>query len=124
MSKLLSILFGAALLLSSSAFAREAKKGSLHLSDKVTVQGKSLNSGDYTVEWTGSGSAIQVAILQGKQTVATLSGRLTEQATPNPDNAYGVHEEPDGSRSLTAIYPAHKKVALEFNQSAGGSQAN
>ncbi len=124
MSKLLAILFGVALLLSSSAFAREANKSALHLSEKVTVQGKSLNSGDYTVEWSGSGPAVQVIILHGKQTVATLSGRLTDQATPNPDNAYGTHEGSDGSRSLTVIYPAHKKVALELDQSAGASQAN
>jgi len=123
-SKLLAILFGGALLLSSSAFAREANKSALHLSEKVTPQGKSINSGDYTVEWSGSGPAVQVTILQGKQTVATLSGRLTDQATSNPENAYGAHEGSDGSRSLTAIYPAHKKVAPEFDQSAGASQAN
>jgi hypothetical protein len=103
-SKLLAILFGGALLLSSSAFAREANKSALHLSEKVTPQGKSINSGDYTVEWSGSGPAVQVTILQGKQTMATLSGRLTDQATSNPENAYGAHEGSDGSRSLTAIY--------------------
>lgn len=124
MSKLPTILFGAALLLSSSAFAGEANKSVLHLADKVTVQGKPLKSGDYTVEWNGSGPDVQVTILQGKQTVATISGHLTEQATPNPENAYGTHEGSDGSRSLTVIYPAHKRVALEFDQSAGASQAN
>jgi hypothetical protein len=122
--KLRTILFSAALLLSSSAFAKEANKSALHLSEKMMVQGKSLSSGDYTVEWSGSGPAAQVAILRGKQTVATLSGRLTEQATPNPENAYGTQENSDGSRSLTAIYPARKKIALELDQSAGASQAN
>jgi hypothetical protein len=123
-SKLHALLFGAALLLSSSAFAREANKSSLQLRDKVTVEGKSLNSGDYTVQWSGSGPTVQVTILQGKQTVATLSAHLTEQPTPNPENAYGTADGLDGSRSLTVIYPAGKRVALELNQNAGASQAN
>ena len=124
-SKLLPILFSAALLLSSSAFAREANKTTLHLGEKVIVQGQSLNSGDYTVEWSGNGPDVQVTILQGKQSVATLSGRLADEAAPNyPETAYGTHEGQDGSRSLIVIYPAHKKIALEFDQSAGASQAN
>jgi hypothetical protein len=123
-SKLLAVLFGAALVLSSSVLARESNKSALHLSDKVTVQGKSLNSGDYTVEWTGSGSAVEVTILKGKQTVATLSGRMIDQATSNPGDAYGIHTGSDGSQTLTTIYPAHKKVALQLDQSAEASQAN
>jgi hypothetical protein len=123
-SKLSALLFGVALLLSSSASAREANKSTLELADKVTVEGKSLNSGRYTVEWSGSGPAVQVTLLQGKQTVATFSARLTEQPTPNPENAYGTADGPDGSRSLTVIYPAGKRVALELNQNAGASQAN
>jgi hypothetical protein len=123
-SKLLAILFGGALLLSSSAFAREENKSALHLSEKVTVQGKSLNSGEYTVEWSGSGPDVQVTIRKGKQIVATLSGRLTDRATPNRGNAYETNEGSDGSRLLTVIYPDHKKVTLEFDQSAGASEAN
>jgi hypothetical protein len=123
-SKLPAILFGAALVLSSSALARESNKSALHLSDKVTIQGKSLKSGDYTVEWSGSGPAVQVTILQGKQTVATLSGHLIDQATSNPGDAYGIHTGPDGSQSLTVIYPAHKKLSLQLDQNAEASPAN
>ena len=123
-SKLLVILFGAALVLSSSVLARESNKSSLHLSDKVTLQGKSLNSGDYTVEWSGSGPAVEVTILKGKQTVATVSGHLIDQTTSNPGDAYGLHKGPDGSQSLTVIYPAHKRFALQLDQSAEAGQAN
>ena len=124
-SKVLPILFGAALLLSSIAFAGEANKTSLHLGEKVTAQGQSLNSGDYTVEWSGNGPDVQVTILHGKQSVATLSGHVSDQSGPNyQETAYGTHEDQDGSRSLIVIYPAHKKIALEFVQSAGASQAN
>lgn len=121
-SKLLFTLCGAALLLSTSAFAQEANKSALHLSERVTAQGKSLQPGDYTVEWTGNGPDVQVTIIQRKQTVATLSGHLADQATPNRDDAYGTSEGPNGTPSLNAIYPAHKKVVLQFDQSAHPTQ--
>ena len=121
-SKLPVLLFGAALLLSSSAFAAEANKGTLQLTDKVTVEGKPLNSGKYTVEWNGTGPAVQVTILQGKQTVATFSAHLTEQPTPNPGDAYGTIAGADGSRTLTTFYPAHKRFALELDQNGAAGQ--
>jgi hypothetical protein len=117
-SKLPVLLFGAALLLSSSAFAAEANKGTLQLTDKVTVEGKPLNSGKYTVEWSGSGPEVQVTLLQGKQTVATFSAHLTEQASTSPQDAYGTATAPDGSRSLTAIYLAKNRVTLQLDQNA------
>jgi len=121
-SKLPVLLLGAALLVSSSVFAAEANKGTLQLSDKVTVEGKSLNSGKYTVEWNGTGPAVQVTILQGKQTVATFSAHVTEQPTPNPGDAYGTIAGADGSRTLTSFYPAHKRFALELDQNGAASQ--
>jgi hypothetical protein len=121
-SKLPVVLLGAALLLSSGVFAAEANKGTLQLSDKVTVEGKSLNSGKYTVEWNGTGTAVQVTIRQGKQTVATLSAHVTEQPTPNPGDAYGTIAGTDGSRTLTTFYPAHKRFALELDQNGAASQ--
>jgi hypothetical protein len=121
-SKLPVLLLGAALLLSSGVFAAEANKGTLQLSDKVTVEGKPLNSGKYTVEWNGAGPAVQVTILQGKQTVATFSAHLTEQPTPNSDDAYGTTTGADGSRALTAFYPAHKRFALVVDQNGSASQ--
>jgi hypothetical protein len=116
------LLLGAGLLLSSGVFAADANKGTLQLSDNVTVQGKSLNYGKYTVEWNGAGSTVQVTILQGKQTVATFSAHLTEQPTPNPGDAYGTIAGADGSRTLTTFYPAHKRFALELDQNGANSQ--
>ena len=59
-SKVLTLLIGSALVLSSGAFAGDANKGKLHLHDKTIVDGKSLSPGDYTVEWTGTGPTVQV----------------------------------------------------------------
>jgi hypothetical protein len=123
LSRVLVLLIGSALAFSSSAFARDINKGKLRLHDKTTVDGKSLNPGDYTVEWTGAGPAVQVTILRGKQTVATFSAHIAEQSEPNHDDAYASKMELDGSSSLTTIYLSGKRNALEveMNQASHGS---
>jgi hypothetical protein len=118
------MLFGSALLLSSAALAGQNNKGKLVLSDKVVVDGKPIERGNYAVEWDGSGPAVQVKLLQDGQTVATLSAHVTEQAGRNAQDAYATTTEPDGSRALTAIYPGGKRLALEFNQNAASGAAS
>ena len=76
-SKVTILLIGSALAFSSGAFARDGNKGKLHLQDKTIVDGKSLDPGNYTVEWTGTGPTVEVTLLQGKQTVATFPAHLT-----------------------------------------------
>jgi len=122
MAKVSVLLSGAALLFSSGAFAGETNKGTLQLSDKVIVEGKPLNSGKYTVEWDGSGPTVQITLLQGKQTVATFPAHLTQQANSNSKDAYSTAAEPDGSRTLTAIYPGGKRFALQLDQNAPSQQ--
>ena len=116
MSRALTFLFSAALLLSSAAIGGETNKGTLRLSENVVIQGKALNPGKYTVEWDGSGPTVQVTLLSGKDKVATFPAHLTEQASPNVQDAYGTAAEPNGSRSLTAIYLGGKRVALQIDQ--------
>ena len=116
LSKLSLAFFGSALLLSSAAVAGEINKGSLNLYEKVSVEGKALNPGKYTITWDGSGPNVQVTVLQGKQTVATFSAHLTEQATRNSEDAYGSAADTNGSRTLTAIYPNGKRFSLELEQ--------
>src|ERR1700732_2861761 len=123
MSRVSIMLFGSALLFSSAALAGENNKGKLQLTDKVVVDGKPIERGNCRVEWDGSGPAVQVKLVQGNQTVATLSARLTEQAGRNSQDAYATTIEPDGSRTLTAIYPGGKRLALEFDQSAASPQS-
>jgi hypothetical protein len=123
MSRISTLLFGGALLFSTAALAGENNKGKLELTDKIVVDGKPIEPGSYRVEWDGSGPAVQVRLLQGKQIVATLSAHLTEQADRNSQDAYSVAPEPDGSKELTAIYPSGKRLALEFDHSATSTQS-
>jgi hypothetical protein len=59
-----SLLVGLALLLATSAFAAAANKGSMQLLDPVTVSGKQLPAGDYSVQWDGSGPNVEVNIMK------------------------------------------------------------
>ena len=122
-SKVSIILFEAALVFSAGAHAKESNKGTIRFADKVVVDGKSINPGSYTVEWTGSGSTVQVSLVQGKQTVATFPAHVTEQANPNSAAAYGSTAEPDGSNELTAIYPDGKRFALVLEEKEAREQS-
>jgi hypothetical protein len=124
MSKAFGFLFGAALLVSSAAVAGETNKSSVQLDNKVVVEGKTLDSGRYTVEWSGSGSDVQVTLLRGKQTVATFPAHVTEQASANPQDAYSTTSEQDGSKTLTAIYPGGKRIALKIDHTQASQQSN
>jgi hypothetical protein len=122
LSRLSIYLLGAALLLSSSAFAKEKTRGTLNLSDPVTLEGKTINPGQYTVEWSGTGPTVQVTLYQGRQAIATFPAHLTEQTGRNAGNAYGITAEPDGTKSLTAIYIGGNKSFLEVEQQQAGRQ--
>jgi hypothetical protein len=123
MSRISIALFGAALLFSSGALAKDTNKATLNITETVNVEGKALNPGKYKVEWDGSGPTVQVTVLQGKQTVATFSAHLTEQANQNAADAYGSVAQPDGSKSLTAIYPGGKHAVLQIDQTAASQQS-
>ena len=124
LNKLSVSLLALGLLGSSAVFAGESNKTTLKLAETVTLNGKALNPGSYTVDWVGSGPTVQVNILQGKQTVATASAHLTEQGAKNESNAYGSTAQPDGSRTLTTIYVGGKRTALQIDQSQAAQSSS
>lgn len=122
MSRIAMSVFGAALMVSASAFAKDSNKGTLRLDDKVTVDGTPLDPGNYKVEWNGSGPDVQVTLFRGSQTVATFPAHLTEQATANNADAYGSSNQPNGGKTLTAIYFGGKHYVLEVQPTAANQQ--
>jgi hypothetical protein len=112
-------LLAGALLFAAGTFAGEANKATLRLQEKVSVEGKQLAPGNYKLEWDGAGPDVQVNILRGKETVATVPAHLVEQPARNAQDAYSTNAEPDGSKALTGIYVGGKTFALQFE----GAQA-
>jgi hypothetical protein len=123
-SKLFIAIAGAVLLVSSAALAAEVNKATVRLEDKVTVDGKSIDSGKYLVEWNGNGPDVQVTLVRGKDTVAQFSAHIAEQGFANAQDAYGTTTAPDGTKALTAIYPGKKRIALQVAQSAATQQSS
>ena len=124
LSRISVLLFGTALLFSSAALAGETNKGKLHLGDTVVVDGKPLHPGDYTVEWDGSGPNVQVKVVRGRDTVATLPAHLAAQAGASSQDGYSTLTQPDGSRTLTAITFGGKHVVLQIDHEAGAQASN
>ncbi len=123
LSKLSLSLLGAALLFSSAALANDSNKTTLILSAKTTVEGKPLDAGKYTIVWDGAGPNVQVTVLYKKQTVATFPAHLIEQPLRNNEDSYSASTEPDGSHSLTAIYPNGKHFSLMLGQTQAAQQS-
>ena len=91
----------------------------------MTVDGKTIDSGKYTAEWAGEGSNVQVTLHHGKDTVATFHARINQEPTPNPDDAIGTTDGPNGSKELIAIYPSGKRMSIQLNSNtSSGSDSS
>ena len=115
------LLLGLALLLATSAFA--ANKGNLQVSDPVTVNGKQMGAGDYTVKWDGNGPNVELNILHGKNVVATVPARMVDlDQTPNRDSAVTVLS-PDGHKSLNEIRFSGRKYAFAIGSQTAQAES-
>jgi len=120
-SNLLTVLLGSSLLLSASAFAGNTNKKSLHLTDSVIVQGKQLKPGTYSVEWNGTGPDVEVKIVKGRKTVATVSARVVAVNEPNKQDGYTSLTGKDGAQSVTQLFFHGETFDLEFGQVSGAN---
>ena len=106
------LLLGLALLLATSVFA--ANKASLELNDPLTVNGKQLPAGSYSLRWEGSGPGVELSILQGKNVVATAPARLVDLDRPAQRDVTITKKNSDGSNALSEIQFGGKKYALSL----------
>jgi len=110
-------MLGAALLLASTAFA--ANKASLEILDRVTLGGKTVAPGHYTMTWEGDGANVQLKLMQGKNVAATTPAQIKNTNHLAVANETGVRTNPDGSVSLTQIQLSGKKFVFAIDE---GSQ--
>jgi len=103
------------------AVSAEANKMTIHIDQKVTVNGKILDNGKYTAEWSGDGPSVQVTLLHGKDTVATFAAQIKQEPSPNLNDAIGTSDNSDGSKQLNSIYPGGKRVSIQLDNSGAGS---
>jgi hypothetical protein len=114
------LLLGLTLLLATSVFA-SSNKGTLQTLSDLTVNGTALPAGQYSLQWEGTGSNVQLSILKGKKVVATTPARLVDlNQSPNADAAV-VQSNSDGSKSLAEVRFSGKKYALQIGQDSAGA---
>jgi hypothetical protein len=103
-----SLMLGAAMLFSASAFAAEKEK--LETDRAMTVNGSPLPAGSYTVTWEGSGPSVEVKFFKGKNVVATAPAQVVNQKTASAGGI--VTRKDNDSVALTQIRPEGKKYVL------------
>ena len=113
----------ASLLLAATAFASPSK-GTLKLFEPVTVQGKQLAPGKYTVEWNGEGPNVQLNIADGKNSVSAIPARIVP-GVKNRTSGYASAKQQDGRSELTNVFFEGKAFELQIGETAsqGGQPA-
>lgn len=111
----------AVVLLAASAWA--ANKGPLQLQHPTNVGGKTLQSGNYSVQWTGSGDQVELTVFRGKNAVATTSAHVIQRDSASSYDSALVTQSGDGNFSLTEIRFGGKKMALQISGEGGGGSA-
>jgi predicted lysophospholipase L1 biosynthesis ABC-type transport system permease subunit len=114
-----AVLLAVVLMLAASAFA--ANKGAFQLNNTVSVNGKQLQAGDYSVTWDGDGPDVQLNIMKGRKVVAQTAAKVVPVDQASGSNQAVVLRNSDGSASLKELRFNGKKFALAIG--AGGSAA-
>ena len=107
------------LLLAASAIAGTPNKGTLQVSETVTVGGKQLPAGKYEVAWAGTGSDVELSISKGRDTVAKVPAQILPLQKAGAGNGYSTNADQSGNKVLTEIFFGGKKYEL----SIGGASA-
>ena len=111
-------LLGLTLLLATMGFgAKNApSKGSMLLMSSATVSGTQLAPGSYSLKWEGSGSNVQLSIIQAGKVVATTPARLVDLSSSSGSDSAVLKDNNDGTKSLSEVRFNGKKYALEVGE--------
>lgn len=118
---LFSVTLGS-LLLAGSVFAAPASKGTLKLYETVTVQGKQLAPGQYTVEWTGEGPNVQLNIANGKNAVTTPA-RVVPVSVKNQSSGYSSDKQQDGGETLSSVFFQGRTFEFQIGEQSASQGA-
>ena len=115
------LLLGLALLLAATAFA--ANKGTLQVSDPITVSGKQITPGEYIVKWEGTGPDVELNILRGKNLVATVPAHMVDlDRAPDRDATVTVVNN-SGNKVLSEIRLTGRKQAFAIGAESAKSES-
>ena len=105
-----------ALLLAIAAFGAEK---SVRFSSPVSLNGTTLQAGEYNLHYTVNGTNVDVQFVQGKKTVATTSAQLVEAKKTSRDTVI-TNNTSDGNPRLVSIQFANQRNAIIFGDASTG----
>jgi len=107
-----SLVLALAMLATTGAFAA-GSSGSLHLSEAAQISGQALPAGEYKLRWEGTGSNVELSVMQGKKVVAKVPARLIESKDAYPYDS-AVVDRASSTPAVKEVRFAGKKYALEI----------
>ena len=124
-SKLAAALATVALFFAGVAFSAEANKTTVRFDQKITVDGKTLDSGKYTAQWTGDGPNVQVTLLHGKDTVPRSQPKSNRKHRQTHRRNRHHRRNRRLEATLSSIYPNGKRISIQLaNNGAAGASSS
>jgi len=116
-----AVMLGLAVFVATGAFA--SNKGNLHITEAVEVNGQQIPAGDYTIRWEGTGSNVELSIMQGRKELAKTKAKEVELEQASAYDA-AVLQRNNGRASVSEIRFAGKKTALDIGGSDRASMSD
>jgi hypothetical protein len=113
-----ALLFSLVLMMPLALSAASTNSSKVTFDETVIVGGTQVPAGDYRVQWEGTGSSVEVSIIQGKKVIASAPATLVHERSPYGEEAVQVSP---GDRVLRGIKWSHQ--SLNFDQAGGPSTA-
>jgi hypothetical protein len=110
--KYVALFVAFAFVLSLGAFAKDTNSGSFDLQQPAQVGSTVLQPGHYKAEWTGSGDAIKIDILQHGKTVATAQGKIKQLPGKSPYDSVSMKNLDNNTKQVDEIDFNHRSEAL------------
>jgi hypothetical protein len=104
----------------SVAVGAPKNKKTINLSEPTHVGSVTLQPGEYTIEWNGTGPDVQVSFSRGKNIPVTVPATLETAQNPN-DIAYAYHTEESGAHSLVEIKTKSSTLHFTTTDVGGGN---
>jgi putative aminopeptidase FrvX len=108
---------------SASDTAAKEQKKNVAVADTVVMAGKTLNPGQYKIEWSGNGPVVHVKFLQNGNPVVTVPAKVTQLAQKAPYDAVIENTKKNGSKTISQIEWNNQRETLTFGPQAQTSHA-
>jgi hypothetical protein len=116
----LCLVLTATFLLTLGALAEQKHHAGFTLAEDAQVGNTQLKAGDYKAEWTGDGPSVQVQIMKGSKTVATVPAQVVPQKEAVANTDVILKPGDNGTKTVDQIDFAKLKQSLKLGSENSG----